>query len=464
MSLTLTNGDRYRHVLSDPGRTIATRTIRGRPSDATACGPFLVIAADSRRGGPGPAGAQDACPGLLDLHEARDGYVARIRLPGGYVTGRRLRTLAALASGLGSGCVDLTARANVQLRGVRADDAGELARRAAAAGLLPSPAHDKARNITASPLAGLAGHPEVRRLVRALDRAVLADPDLAGLPGRFIFCLDDGSGRAGLSRCDVGLRRGADGADLIVAGRHTGLHGPTGRMVDLAAEAARVFLRQRQQILEPGRLISGQDPASEPGPRPGITGVAGLPDGGAAIAAALGGALGERVTDNVSRLPLGLVRDHASAATGSAPSAGPAVVVAAPLARLTGPQLRLLGRMVRPGEVARLTVAGRIVLPLAEPADGALARLAAAGLLVCDDHALATVTACSGMSCAKSLADVRSAAARVAGLAAVHWAGCGRTCGRPADATAVVAMAADQFALAGGRVLHTAAGDRKSVV
>ncbi len=62
------------------------------------------------------------------------------------------------------------------------------------------------------------------------------------------------------------------------------------------------------------------------------------------------------------------------------------------------------------------------------------------------------------MSCAKSLADVRSAAARVAGLAAVHWAGCGRTCGRPADATAVVAVAADQFGLAGGRVLHTAAG------
>ncbi len=133
-------------------------------------------------------------------------------------------------------------------------------------------------------------------------------------------------------------------------------------------------------------------------------------------------------------------------------------MVAAPLARLTGPQLRLLGRMVRPGDAARLTVAGRIVLPLAEPAGGALARLAGAGLLVCDDHALATVTACSGMSCARSLADVRSAAARVAGVAAVHWAGCGRTCGRPADATAVVAVAADQYTLPGGRVLHTAAG------
>ncbi len=148
--------------------------------------------------------AADACPGILDLHEARDGHVARIRLPGGYATGPRLRGLAALASRFGDGCVDLTARGNVQLRGVRAREAGELARRAVLAGLLPSPAHDRARNITASPLAGLAGHPELRRLVSALDRAVRADPGLAALPGRFLFCLDDGTGRAGLSSCDVG--------------------------------------------------------------------------------------------------------------------------------------------------------------------------------------------------------------------------------------------------------------------
>jgi hypothetical protein len=40
-------------------------------------------------------------------------------------------------------------------------------------------------------------------------------------------------------------------------------------------------------------------------------------------------------------------------------------------------------------------------------------------------------------------------ASRVPGLAAVHWAGCGRRCGLPADATAVVAISADQFAIAG---------------
>ena len=102
----------------------------------------------------------------------------------------------------------------MQLRGLRAGDAAELAQRAAAAGLLPSAAHDRARNIMASPLAGLAGRPPLRPLVRALDAVLLRDAELAALPGRFLFSLDDGTGGAGLAACDVGLllagrRRGA---------------------------------------------------------------------------------------------------------------------------------------------------------------------------------------------------------------------------------------------------------------
>jgi precorrin-3B synthase len=370
--------------------------------------------------------AADACPGILDLHEARDGHVARIRIPGGYASATRLSALAAMAAGLGDGCVDLTARGNVQLRGVAARAAPELARRAAVAGFLPSPAHDRARNITASPLAGLAGHPDVRGLVRSLDRAVRADPGLAALPGRFLFCLDDGTGRAGLGSCDVGLRWHPRGADLIVAGRETGLRGPAAQGIRHAIGAARAFLGQRLAA-------------------PGSTRVAGLPDGGAAVAAAAGGVLGQRAADTADRLPLGPV-----------PDAAPLAVVAAPLARLTAAQLRLIARLVRRGEAARLTAAGRIVLPLAAPADAAMPRLAAAGLLVCDDHVLSAVTACSGMTCASSLADVRSLATRIPGLAAVHWAGCGRGCGLPADATAVVATSASHFTVAdpaGQRVL-----------
>jgi precorrin-3B synthase len=389
-------------------RPTGTHESRRRPSD-------IFLSAH-------PMTAADACPGILDLHEARDGHVARIRLPGGYASAARLRALAAMAARFGDGHVDLTARGNVQLRGIRAGQAGELARGAASAGFLPSPAHDRARNITASPLAGLAGHPDLRTLVRSLDRAVRADPGLAALPGRFLFCLDDGTGRAGLSNCDVGLRWRPQGAELIVGGRQTGLRGTAAQGIGHAIAAARAFLGQRPAV-------------------PASARVTGLPDHGARVAAAIGGSLGERVTDTTARLPLGPVPDAALLA-----------VVAAPLARLTAPQLRLIARLVRPGEVARLTAAGRIVLPLTRPVDAAIPQLAAAGFLVSDDHVLSAVTACSGMTCASSLADVRSLAARVPGLAAVHWAGCSRRCGRPADATAVVATSASQFTFADGNV------------
>jgi precorrin-3B synthase len=391
-------------------------------------------------GGEGVTAAVDACPGLLDLHQARDGLVARIRLPGGYAGASRLRSLAALAERLGDGSVDLTARGNVQLRGIRAETADSLARRAAAAGLLPSPTHDRARNITASPLAGLAGHRDLRGPVRALDRAILADPALAALPGRFLFGLDDGTGRAALGRCDVGLYCGPRGAELIVAGRRTGRRGPTAEMIAVAVAAAGAFLGQRENA-------------------PGSTRVRGLPDGGAAVAAAASGTLGEAAPDNETRLTLGPLTDaapvHAAPSDGGPTDARPTdarptVVVAAPLGRLTARQLRLVAGLVRPGDVARLAAAGRIVLPLAGAADAALARLAAAGLVTGDDHALASVTACAGMTCVRSLADVRALATSVPGLDAVHWAGCDRRCGLPADATAVVATPAGQYELGDG--------------
>jgi len=387
--------------------------------------------------GAGSGAAADACPGILDLHEARDGLVARIRLPGGYASPRRLACLAAMSARFGDGRVDLTARGNVQIRGIRAGAAQDLAWRAAAGGLLPSSAHDRARNIIASPLAGLAGRPGLRRLVRALDRAIVADPGLAALPGRFLFSLDDGTGRAAVGSCDIGLRRLPGGADaeLIVAGRRTGLRGPDAPMVTRAIAAARAFVDQRR-------------------PAPASARVTGLPDGGSPIAAAVGGVLGDQVADTTARLPLGPV-----------PDAEPLAVIAAPLARLTAAQVRLIAGMVRPGEVARLTAAGRIVLPLPEAPDAALQWLAEAGLAVRDDHPLSGVTACAGMTCASSLADVRSLAARVPGLAAVHWAGCGRRCGLPADATAVVAASAGQFTLGDGSgVTVTAPGPRALTV
>ncbi len=206
----------------------------------------------------------------------------------------------------------------MQLRGIRDEAAAELARRAAAAGLLPSVAHDRARNIMASPLAGLGGRPPLRLLVRRLDAVLLADPALAALPGRFLFSLDDGTGGSGLAACDIGLRRVGEGVEVIVAGRRTGVHVRVRAAVTTAATAARA--------------------AVAAGVGSTAARIADLGDGGQAVAAAIGGRLGAPACGTDTRLPLGI------AARDPRPSGGPpaelvTVVLAAPLSRLTSRQI-----------------------------------------------------------------------------------------------------------------------------
>ncbi|HEU5418763.1 MAG TPA: hypothetical protein VFV41_13825 [Streptosporangiaceae bacterium] len=398
--------------------------------------------------------ARDACPGLVTLHPARDGGVARIRLPGGYVTGPRWQALARLARDLGDGQLDLTSRGNVQLRGIRDEAAGELANRAAAAGLLPSAAHDRARNIMASPLAGLGGRPPLRALVRRLDAVLLADPGLAALPGRFLFSVDDGTGGSGLAGCDVGLRRAGEGVEVVVAGRRTGVHVRVRAAVAAAATAARAA------------ITAGVGSTASR--------VADLGDGGQAVAAAIGGTLGAPVSGTDARLRLGVAeRDPRS---GGAPAELITTVLAAPLARLTSRQIELTANVLAAREVIRIGIAGRLVIPVevpapAQPATPAqpvtpgpgpaagepatsrlaevLARLGGAGLIVSGDHQLADVTACSGAACSRSLADVRAVAAPIPGHPRPHWAGCGRTCGLPPDAEPVIAVDSGRYLVPG---------------
>ena len=162
----------------------------------------------------------DACPGALQVHQAADGALARLRLPGGMITPAQLEALAHMAGEFGNGTLELTVRGNLQLRGVR--DTAAVADAAAAAGLLPSPTHERVRNIVASPLSGrVGGLADVRPWVTELDVAIRADPDLARLPGRFLFGIDDGRGDISGLGADVGAHVEADGVALLLAGRDT---------------------------------------------------------------------------------------------------------------------------------------------------------------------------------------------------------------------------------------------------
>jgi precorrin-3B synthase len=374
-----------------------------------------------------PLPAVDACPGLLVLHEARDGHVARIRLPGGYVTAARWRALAGVADRFGDGRLDLTARGNIQLRGIRAADGDALARAATAAGLLPSAAHDRARNIMASPLAGLGGRPPLRRLVRELDAALLSSADLAALPGRFLFAVDDGTSGSGLDGCDIGLVHRADGGpELVVAGRLTGVRTGVDAVASIVVAAARAAVAAGV----------GRD----------VTRIAELPDGGEAVAAAVAGTLGLIAQPGPDvRLPLGAPGPSAASGVGVASGVGRMLVAAARLGRLTSAQALVVAGLLRRGEVARIAIAGRLVIPVSTDLDAARDRLADAGLLVSAADPLGGVTACSGAACAKSAADVRAAARPLAGHPSTHWAGCARRCGCPPDAEPVIAVGADSY-------------------
>jgi len=147
------------------------------------------------------------------------------------------------------------------------------------------------------------------------------------------------------------------------------------------------------------------------------------------------------------------------------------LVVAAPLGRLSRDQAALIGGLIRAGEVLRLGIAGRVVIPLEQrPTPGeatvrvsccdsntklaqsslaALASLADSGLLTSDSDELAGVTACSGTACLKAAADVRALARPVPGHPRTHWAACPRGCGRPPDAELIVAAGPDSFLIPG---------------
>jgi precorrin-3B synthase len=349
----------------------------------------------------------DACPGVFAPHDAADGALARIRLPGGVIDAAALRVLAGCAEELGDGRVHLTSRGNLQLRGLSRSPA--LAARLTDAGLLPSTTHERVRNVLASPLSGIAGGlADVRGLAAALDRGLCARPELAELPGRFLFAFDDGRGDVAAEDPDLCWR--APGA-LLVAGVETGLVVPAADAVAVLLDAAEAFLALR--AADGGTAWRAAELAEAP----------------ARIAAALARPCRESHVQDVRRPERGFQDNHA-ARPGPVPRAdgGTALVVAPLLGELTADQLRLLADT---GPTAVVTPWRTVVLPAPRLA---AAELAAAGLVVAPGPA-ADVSACAGRpGCAKALADVRAdTLAAIGRLPAgrVHVSGCARRCGAP---------------------------------
>jgi precorrin-3B synthase len=369
---------------------------------------------------------------VLRLAKAADGYLARVRLPGGLIDAGQMRVLGWLASELGDGRVELTSRSNVQLRGLEADTAGPLSDELSRAGLFPSRSHDLVRNVLASPLAGLDGGPDLTAIVRNLDAGLCARARLAELPGRFLFAVDDGRGDVADLGADVLAQMRAEGA--VVNGLAIG---GSGRDHATAADAVTVMLACAEAFLDVRAADGGM-----------AWRVADLTDGPARIGAAVAPRLGLAAAPQPSRSPDG----PASRPVGVVGPAGTAAVLLAPLGRLNTTQVAWLADRVR-GRPARITPWRSVVLPDLPDAAGVLADAADLGFGVDTGSPWLRVTACAGRpGCASALADVQADAAAFAARwpeRLVHVSGCARHCGRPAATQVDVTATSEGYQVAG---------------
>jgi precorrin-3B synthase len=181
------------------------------------------------------------CPGALRPMQSGDGLVVRVRPFGGRLEAPQISGLAELAGQHGNGLIDVTSRANLQIRGVSDQSHRPLLDGLAQLALLDPDADIEARrNILVMPF--WSGADQTQSLAAELEEA-LADSGLA-LPTKFGFAVDDGRSRvlAGDS-ADIRIERDRLGRLLVRAdGARLGRSVARGEAVSMALALASWFL------------------------------------------------------------------------------------------------------------------------------------------------------------------------------------------------------------------------------
>jgi len=231
------------------------------------------------------------CPGALRPMLSGDGLVVRIRAPEGRLDQGQAQGVATLARRFGNGQLDLSARANLQIRGVTSESHPPLIDGLRALGLIDADlAAETRRNIVTAPF--WSEGDDTITLSRALAHA-LASPGAPDTPGKFGYAIDCGATPVlQATSADIRIERAPAGAPvgtLIVRpdGSATGAPATPDTAVALALSLARWFLESGGAPEGRGRmarhLAAGAAPpdifaeitapvAKGPPPAPGPTG------------------------------------------------------------------------------------------------------------------------------------------------------------------------------------------------
>jgi len=148
--------------------------------------------------------------GLFYLAPNKEAFMCRLRIPAGQVKSFQLRELARIAQELTTGHVQITTRANFQLRLIEPKNAPEVLRRVQTIGLLTRGAGaDNIRNLTCNPTAGVDSNELIDTLpfCHQLAQIIINERSFYDLPRKFNIAFD-GGGRIGTveDTNDIGVK------------------------------------------------------------------------------------------------------------------------------------------------------------------------------------------------------------------------------------------------------------------
>lgn len=148
--------------------------------------------------------------GLFYVSPDNEGFMCRLRIPGGVVKTYQLREISAISRELTTGYIQITTRNNFQLRIIYPKDTPEVLRRIQSVGLHSRGAGaDNIRNITASPTAGIDPYEliDVTPYYQDLAHCIISQKKFYDLPRKFNISFDGGGLITVLEDTnDIGLR------------------------------------------------------------------------------------------------------------------------------------------------------------------------------------------------------------------------------------------------------------------
>lgn len=335
-----------------------------------------------------------------------DGLLARIRVTGASMTPADLAALAQLADQYGNGLIEITARGNLQVRGLRPDTASVFAD--AVAALLPT---QSGPTIDMSPIAGVDPRElaDPRLLAEAIGRGAAGMADRLGPKVSVVI---DGGGQIALTQLKADIRLVAQSSSswaVTLGGgkpQRTDAEGAVTTALAVLGALAAIGPEARATDLFPERVQS-----------PGLRGA---PDPSPASMA----------------LPLWVSKIERTQ--------GHCRAIALPFGASGSAEMIALCEAAMASEVTRVRLAPDHVLLLDNAPDALVARAAEIGFVTKADDPRNRISACIGSTgCASGHIAARDVAAQLAPRLpagqTLHVSGCSKGCAhpRPADVTLI---------------------------